>query len=193
MNQPTTGERTDEQIRWTTTDLELLPDSSNRYEIIGGALFVTRAPHWGHQNASGNTHAELRGWSLSTGLGKSVQAPRVIFSEADNVIPDVVWISNERLATGLDESGHLTIAPELIVEVLSPGTQNEQRDRETKLKLYTERGVQEYWILDWRVHQVEVYRRQNAILKLVATLFVSDDLTSPRLPGFVCAVARLFV
>ena len=193
MNQPTTGERTDEQIRWTTTDLELLPDSSNRYEIIGGALFVTRAPHWGHQNASGNTHAELRGWSLSTGLGKSVQAPRVIFSEADNVIPDVVWISNERLATGLDESGHLTIAPELIVEVLSPGTQNEQRDRETKLKLYTERGVQEYWILDWRVQQVEVYRRQNAILKLVATLFVSDDLTSPRLPGFVCAVARLFV
>ena len=193
MNQPTTGERTDEQIRWTTTDLELLPDSSNRYEIIGGALFVTRAPHWGHQNASGNTHAELRGWSLSTGLGKSVQAPGVIFSEVDNVIPDVVWISNERLATGLDESGHLTIAPELIVEVLSPGTQNEQRDRETKLKLYTERGVQEYWILDWRVQQVEVYRRQNAILKLVATLFVSDDLTSPRLPGFVCAVARLFV
>ena len=193
MNQPTTGERTDEQIRWTTTDLELLPDSSNRYEIIGGALFVTRAPHWGHQNASGNTHAELRGWSLSTGLGKSVQAPGVIFSEVDNVIPDVVWISNERLATGLDESGHLTIAPELIVEVLSPGTQNEQRDRETKLKLYTEGGVQEYWILDWRVQQVEVYRRQNAILKLVATLFVSDDLTSPRLPGFVCAVARLFV
>ena len=82
------------------------------------------------------------------------------------------WISNERLATGLDESGHLTNAPELIVEVLSPGTQNEQRDREVKLKLYTERGVQEYWILDWRVQQVEVYRRQNAILKLVATLFV---------------------
>ena len=193
MNQSTTGESTDEQIRWTTTDLELLPESSNRYEIIGGALFVTGAPHWGHQNASGKTHAELRSWSLSTGLGKSVQAPGVIFSEADNVIPDVVWISNERLATGLDESGHLTIAPELIVEVLSPGTQNQQRDRETKLKLYTERGVQEYWILDWRVQQVEVYRRQNAILKLVATLFVSDDLTSPRLPGFVCSVARLFV
>ena len=135
----------------------------------------------------------MRGWSLSTGLGKAVQAPGVIFSEADNVIPDVVWTSNQRLATGLDESGHLTIAPELIVEVLSPGTQNEQRDRETKLKLYTERGVQEYWILDWRVQQVEVYRRQNAILKLVATLFVSDDLTSPRLPGFVCSVARLFV
>lgn len=28
-------------IRWTTSDLELLPDSSNRYEIIDGVLLVT--------------------------------------------------------------------------------------------------------------------------------------------------------
>lgn len=63
------------------------------------------------------------------------------------------------------------MAPELIVEVLSPGTQNERRDREMKLKLYAERGVQEYWILDWRIQQLEVYRRQAALLRLVVTLF----------------------
>jgi Uma2 family endonuclease len=189
MNQPTA----DERIRWTTADLELLPDSSNRYEIIDGELFVTRAPHWGHQKASGNTYAELRDWSIVTDLGEAVQAPGVIFSDADNVIPDVVWISKSRLATGLDEAGHLTIAPELIVEVLSPGVQNEQRDRQTKLKLYAERGVQEYWILDWRLQQVEVYRRQPIMLKLMATLLVGDDLTSPVLPGFTCPVTRLFV
>jgi Uma2 family endonuclease len=117
MNQPTT-----ERVRWTTSDLELLPESSSRYEIIDGELFVPCAPHWGHQNVSGNTHAELRGWSITVGFGKAVQAPGVIFSDADNVIPDVVWISNELLATGLDAAGHLTLAPELVVEVLSPGT-----------------------------------------------------------------------
>jgi Uma2 family endonuclease len=184
---------TDERIRWTTADLELLPESSNRYEIIDGELLVTRAPHWGHQKASGNAHAELRDWSVITGLGEAVQAPGVIFSDADNVIPDVVWISKRRLEEGLDDAGHLTIAPELIVEVLSPGTQNERRDREAKLKLYAERGVQEYWILDWRLQQVEVYRRQNFMLRLVATLFVGDHLTSPLLPEFNCSVFRLFV
>lgn len=65
-------------------------------------------------------------------------------SDPGNTIPDAVWIRKKRLAIALDENGHLTISPELIVEVLSPGTQNEQRDRETKLKLYAERGVQEY-------------------------------------------------
>jgi Uma2 family endonuclease len=182
-----------DRVRWTTSDLELLPESSNRYEIIDGELFVTKAPHWGHQKASGNAYAELRDWSIKTGLGEAVQAPGVLFSDADNVIPDVVWIRTERLANGLDEAGHLTIAPDLIVEVLSPGTQNERRDREAKLKLYTERGVQEYWILDWRSQQVEVYRRENARLKIVCTLFVSDTLISPLLPDFTCVVQRLFL
>ncbi|NJK61972.1 MAG: Uma2 family endonuclease [Synechococcaceae cyanobacterium SM2_3_1] len=106
------SQTSDERVRWTVADLDLLPENSNRYEIIAGELLVTRAPHWGHQNASGNTHAELRNWSISSGLGKAVQAPGVIFSNVDNVIPDVVWISNERLANGLDEAGHLTLAPE---------------------------------------------------------------------------------
>jgi Uma2 family endonuclease len=188
MSQPAT-----DRIQWTTSDLELLPESSSRYEIIEGELFVTRSPHWGHQKASGNAYAELRNWSIVTRLGEAVQAPGIIFSNTDNVIPDVVWVSHERLANGLDEAGHLTIAPELIVEVLSPGIQNERRDREAKLKLYTERGVQEYWILDWRTKQVEVYRRENARLKLVCTLFVDDTLTSPLLPDFTCSVQRLFL
>ena len=183
------NQKTSERFCWTTADLELLPESSNRYEIIDGELFVTRAPHWGHQKARGNTYAELRNWSLVTGLGEAVQAPGVIFTDADNVIPDVVWISNKRLANGLDEAGHLTLAPELIiVEVLSFGSENERRDREAKLKLYGERGVQEYWILDWRSHQVEVYRRQPALLKLVHTLFPTDTLTSPLLPDFSCPI-----
>jgi Uma2 family endonuclease len=142
----------DERVHWTTADLELLPESSNRYEIIDGALFVTRAPHWKHQKAANRVSSALDAWSLATGLGETVQAPGVIFSDADNVIPDVVWISSERLNKGLDESGHLTLTPELVVEVLSAGVENERRaslrhgkaEREVKLKLYSERGVQEY-------------------------------------------------
>jgi Uma2 family endonuclease len=183
----------DPRVRWTTTDLELLPESSNRYEIIDGDLLVTRAPHWGHQRAITNTAAELRDWSYATGLGETVTTPGIIFSDADNVIPDVVWISKTRLEAALDASGHLTVAPELIVEVLSPGIDNERRDRETKLKLYTTRGVQEYWIVDWRLKQMEVYRRQAGRLQLVGTLFPGDPITSPVLPGFACDVERLFL
>ena len=183
---------TTQRTRWTTSDIALLPDNGTRYEIIDGELYMSRQPHWHHQCTCGNFYAELRAWSLTSGLGQASITPGVIFSDADNVVPDVVWISNERLTALMDEAGHLTGAPELAVEVLSPGVENERRDREAKLKLYESRGVREYWIVDWRVQQIEVYRRDQAMLHLAATLFAEDVLTSPLLPGFACPVARLF-
>ncbi|WP_416670351.1 Uma2 family endonuclease [Egbenema bharatensis] len=186
------SQSTTDKVRWTAADLELFPENGNRYEIIEGELLVTRAPDWRHQKASTRISTALDTWSLSTGLGEAVQAPGLVFTAADNVIPDVVWVSRERLAALLDEAGHLTGAPELVVEVLSPGSENERRDRELKLKLYSERGVQEYWIIDWQRQQVEVYRRSQALLRLVNTLFSPDRLLSPLLPGFSYPVSQLF-
>jgi Uma2 family endonuclease len=180
-------------VRWTTTDLELFAgDRVNRYEIIDGELFVTRAPHWKHQNLCVNIGAVLKDWSDRSGLGEPAVMPGIIFSDADSVIPDVVWASKASLAYLLDEVGHLTGAPELVVEVLSPGKANEYRDKEAKLKLYSVRGVLEYWIFDWQVRKVEVYRRDRSSLKLAATLFAQDELTSPILPGFNCAIDKFF-
>jgi Uma2 family endonuclease len=187
------SQATVDAIRWTNADLELLEaDEWKRYEIVDGELFVTRAPHIIHQGTAGRIHAQLLLWSEETGLGEPFMTPGVIFSDADNVIPDVIWISQERLANLVDEEGHLTGAPELIVEVLSAGSTNERRDREAKLKLYSLKGVQEYWIVDWRLRQVEVYRRENAQLRVIATFLPEDEITSPLLPGFQCQVARFF-
>ncbi|QFS48124.1 Uma2 family endonuclease [Nostoc sphaeroides] len=183
-----------DRVRWTTSDLDLLAtDEWKRYEIIDGELFVTRAPHLRHQRAGGNIYFELEIWSRSSKLGEPITTPGIIFTNADNVIPDVVWISNERLAQFLDDEGHLRGAPELIVEVLSPGITNERRDREAKLKLYSSTGVQEYWIANWQLQQLEVYRRESAQLKLIATLLADDEITSPLLPGFGVRVERFFI
>lgn len=180
------------QVRWTIADLEGFPDNSNRYEIIDGELFVTRAPHLGHQDVAGLIYAELLRWSLQSGLGKPFITPGIIFSEADTVIPDLIWISHERRSQLINSSGHLTGPPELIVEVLSNSEKDRKRNRETKLKLYSTQGVAEYWTADREQQLIEVYRRENGILKRALTLFKTDQLTSPLLPGFSCEVEFLF-
>jgi Uma2 family endonuclease len=181
-------------LRWTTRDLDAMPDDGGwtRYEIIDGDLFVTRAPHIRHQSAAGKIHVRLEVWSEESGLGSTFEVPGVIFSPTDAVIPDVVWISNDRLTQGLDEAGHITVAPELIVEILSSGGTNEQRDREVKLKLYSLHGVQEYWIVNWQLKTLEIYRRTDSQLQLTTTLISGDSLTSPLLPGFSTPLDRLF-
>jgi Uma2 family endonuclease len=185
---------TTEQIRWSVRDLEVLPQSEGtRYELIDGELFVTRSPHRKHQQVSGKIFGALDAWSETSGLGQAIPSPGIIPSDTDNVIPDVVWVSETRLSQIEDEAGHLTGFPELIVEVLSPGESNIRRDCEAKLKLYSIQGVQEYWIVDLVGKRFQIYRRQQGQLILTSTLLAEDELTSPLLPGFHYPVGRLFV
>lgn len=183
---------TSEQVRWTVSDLEGFPENGNRYEIIDGELFVTRAPHLDHQDSAGQLYAALLIWSLQSKLGKPFLTPGVIFSAEDAVIPDLIWISGERKSKIVDSAGHLTAAPELVAEILSNTAKDKKRDQATKLKLYSVQGVLEYWIVDREEQTVTVYRREAGILKKILTLFASDQLTSPLLPGFSCAVASVF-
>lgn len=125
-------------------------------------------------------------------MGEGNYAPGVILAEDDDFAPDIVWTSFSRLKTVPETDGKLHAAPELVIEVLSPGLHNERRDRQAKLKLYSRRGVSEYWIIDWIGRRVEVYRREQAQLSLAATLFESDTLMSPLLPGFSCHLAEIF-
>ncbi|NBD33908.1 MAG: Uma2 family endonuclease [Cyanobacteria bacterium] len=181
-------------IRWTVRDLDVMPDDGGwkRHEIINGELFVSRAPHIRHQSVAGKIQVRLDIWSEETGLGRAFQTPGVIFSPTDAVIPDVVWISQERLASGIDKAGHLIVTPELMVEILSPGERNEQRDKEYKLKLYSLYGVQEYWIVNWQLQTMEVYRRSDLQLELVGTLLSKDSLQSPVLPDFLMPMEKIF-
>ncbi len=181
-----------QSLRWTSADLELLPDDGKRYEIIDGELYVSRQPHYYHQLLCAEIVIPLGRWSHETGAGQVSVAPGVIFADDDDVAPDLVWISRERLPAVLAPDGKLHAAPDLVVEILSPGTTNERRDREAKLKLYSRRGVREYWIVSWQQRQVEVYRRTDTTLQLIATLLEGDSLQSPLLPGFALPLSELF-
>jgi len=178
-------------LHWTSRDLELLPDDK-RYEIVSGELYVSKQPHLHHQIVCGNVFALLKSWSEQTQTGLPVFTPGVIFADDDDVVPDVVWISHERLTTALQPDGKLHTSPELVIEVLSPGSENERRDREVKLKLYSRRGADEYWIINWRERRLEVYRHHEGVLALDKILNETETLQSPLLPDFSCKVGLLF-
>jgi Uma2 family endonuclease len=180
-------------VKFTSADLESMPDDGKRYEIIEGELYVSRQPSFEHQYTCARLCHFLDAWNDTSGSGVVLTAPGLIFAEDDDVAPDVVWITRERLVSTVDKAGHLHSAPELVIEVLSPGASNEFRDRQAKLKLYSRRGVHEYWILDPMLRQIEIYRRKRARLILDTTLYSDDILESPLLPGFSLAVRKLFL
>ena len=182
------------QTRFTVADLARMrvqPLDDTRYEIIDGELHVATQPSVRHQAVCDEVIFALRSWDPHHRRGRAFFAPGVIFAEDDTAAPDVAWVRRERFPGMADDRGHLRVAPDLVVEVLSPGRENVRRDRETKLDQYSRFGVEEYWIVDWRAETVDVHRHDGTALRLVAALRAEDRLTSPLLPGFGARVGDL--
>ena len=94
-----------------------------RYEIIEGELYVSRQPSSEHQYTCGELIYFLEEWNRVSRTGLVLTAPGLIFAEDDDVAPDVIWISRDRYAKAVDDAGHLHLAPELVIEVLSPSSE----------------------------------------------------------------------
>jgi Uma2 family endonuclease len=115
----------------------------------------------------------------------------VIFNEHNAVIPDLVYVSRSR-APGIIANNRFVAAPELVIEIVSPGRENEDRDRVAKRQVYGRFGVAEYWIVDPQQQTVEIYRLAKRSLRLVKRLGVADELGSPLLPGYSCQLRTIF-
>ncbi len=176
----------------TVADLDAFPDDDgNRYELIEGELFVSRAPGIPHQRVLLNLMIGLSEYLKANPIGILVPGAGAIFSDYDAVIPDLAFVRNERwdqVVTGEKFTG----AVDLVVEILSPGSANRRRDLSAKRQLYGKYGVQEYWIVDNENSSVLVFHLHGPTLKEIATLTGDDKLTSLILPGFQLQVNAIF-
>jgi len=174
----------------TVADLDIMPDDGNRYEIIEGELFVSRSPSLTHQSVSGNFFHSIKTYLIGNPVGEIWATPGVIFSESSGVIPDLVFVSHER-RNEIASGDRITGAPDLVIEIVSPGTETDRRDRLAKRQLYGKHGVKEYWIVDFEKRIIELYHLRGQTLELKSILSDKDDVTSSVLPGYQSKVAAL--
>ena len=130
-------------------DYEALPDEP-RCELLFGRLYVMPGPTLPPQAALQTMWLHLKRIADASG-GRAYLAPLdVALADHSVVQPDVIYVSPERFGIlGRRIEG----APDLLVEILSPGTA--RRDRGEKLMLYAQTGIREYWIVDHQVRQIE--------------------------------------
>lgn len=176
----------------TVADLDLMPDDDNRYELFEGEVFVSRAPGLPHQRVLSNLLVLFELHLKDHPVAKVWPNPGVIFDNFNAAIPDIVFVSNEHIEA-IASGEKVTGAPDLVIEVVSQGAENERRDRTVKRQAYSKFGVQEYWVVDRYQQTIEVYRLEQGQLILVTTLANSNDrLSTPLLPAFSCLVSQVF-
>ena len=114
---------------WTYRDLVALPEDQLRHELIDGEHFVTPSPNTGHQEISKHLFRALDAYVERHRTGEVLYAPfDVKLSLFTVLVPDLVYFTAGRFAQVVNEK-HATAAPDLVVEILSPGTRRRDKGR----------------------------------------------------------------
>lgn len=187
----------DQSLHYTYADY-LLWKFKERVELIKGSIREMAAPNVRHQRMSallarklGNflDHRSCDVFSAPFDVRLPLPAHKVAADKVDTVVqPDICVVCDQ---SKLDERGCIG-APELVVEILSPG--NSKREMKEKFNLYESAGVQEYWVVDPEHDIVFTY-----ILDTATRLFVpgrpltdEDHLQSAIFEGFSLDLESLF-
>jgi Uma2 family endonuclease len=179
------------ETKLTTADeLLQMPDDGFRYELIEGELKRMSPAGHRHGEVAMNIAAPLHSHVKRNKLGK-VYAAETGFklkSNPDHVrAPDVAFILQERVQAVADAKGYWIGAPDLAVEVISPG--DTVREVEGKVTEWLEYGASMVWIISPKLKTVTVYRS----LTDISTFTEKDMLDGGEVvPGFQLPVAEIF-
>lgn len=162
-------------------DYDALPDEP-RCELIRGRFYLSPAPTPLHQIVLlllGRYFLDIAEASGGLAVAAPLDVPLAIHSV---VQPDLVYLTAARRKL---VGKRLEGVPDLVIEVLSPGTS--RRDRGEKLALYAESGaggaesgVREYWIVDPEARQIEFLVNDGG--HFVVTMPSGADYRSPGIP-----------
>ena len=160
-----------------------------RYELLDGELVMAPAPLLYHQFILRKLLNAISVYVDEYNLGELFCSPTdVVLSETDVVQPDILFVSRRRGQILKPERVHG--APDLVVEILSPSTA--ELDRTTKLELYAQHGVEEYWIVDPDAKTIMVMVRREERFEVKGIYGKGHILESPTLEGFTVQVEVLF-
>ena len=172
----------------TGEELYRLPDQG-RCELVDGRIVPLSPTGRPHGRAAARLAAHLLLFVEGHNLGEVLTAEAGVYTRRnpDTVrAPDVLFISHDRL-TGCKEERYLDVAPEIVVEILSPTDRKEQVA--SKIEEYFSAHVLRVWVVDSKRRQIHLYRS----LTDVQQLGIGDALTDEELlPGFRLSLSELF-
>ena len=176
----------------TVDHLESIPyDEWHRYELIEGELYVSCAPGIPHQLVLHQLQRKLGNYLEENPLGTLVPGPGAVFDKYNSVIPDVVFVRNERWGAIIAKD-RFNAAPDLVIEIVSPGSTKYSRDFNLKRKVYSKFGVPEYWIVDCWSRSVLIFRLEDNTLKEVSKFRETDAIESAIFPGLSLKLSDIF-
>ena len=180
---------TAEKKKFTKEDYESL-DEGAAYQLINAGLVMSPSPTSYHQILCARLYKIIDSYLERYNVGGiCLFAPLDVHLDDENIFqPDLMYISDLRKAEMVKE--HITGAPELIIEILSPSTA--YYDLRQKKDVYERYGVKEYIIIDPIQLNAEVHSLENGQFRLSQKAGNLEVLQSRLLKGLEFELVLLF-
>lgn len=181
------------QGTWSEEAYLALP-SNHLLELNDGCLEVLPVPTYFHELIVEFLYDLLRSFVNQRGLGKVMRAPLPIRLWAGQMRePDLLFLRPERLQQ-LAKVGNRAQpdGADLVMEVVSPGPQNRERDLDVKRLEYARAGIAEYWIIDPEQATITVLTLQDDAYRIAGQYGQGQAASSVLLTGFAVDVHATF-
>ena len=165
---------------WLTPDIKA--------EFINGEIIVQSPAKKRHTDVVANLATLLRTYVDEHDLGFLGAETVLITLTRNDYLPDIAYFTAGR-ARELSPDQMKFPPPDFIVEVLSPST--EEKDRELKFEDYAAHGVREYWLVDPEQQTVEQYFLRGEVYQLLLKV-KAGPLSSEVISGFTIPVEAVF-
>jgi Uma2 family endonuclease len=178
--------------------LNFQDQTDHRYELVNGAL-IALPPESGLNVCIAkylflvllNTGISFKLIQLHT---CEIQVPVLQQGDAQNRYPDLVLLREEHLEL---TQKRLTITldmppPVLVMEIVSPGKTNRERDYQRKREQYCQVGILEYWIIDPEAQSVMVLVLEVDHYREIGTFSGGDRLPTMTVPKLQLTVEQIF-
>ncbi len=177
-----------EQGQWMYETYAALEDG-RRYEVVDGVLYMSPAPNIDHQNIVLEFAYHLKRIMNVTHAGHVFIAPVDVQLAPDIVVQPDVLILLESSFSKITKAC-IKGAPDLIIEVTSPGTA--VYDRRDKYDLYARTGVREYWLVDPATRTVEILQLHAGVYHTQGTFAAQTTLISEVVPAIAAVPVEQF-
>jgi len=170
--------------------LEGEPFADTRHEYIEGDVYAMAGAGDAHVLVTGNAFALIKNHLRGSGCRTYVADMKVrVGADEAFFYPDVMVTCDPD--DQLPEQNYVKNAPKLIIEVLSPST--EMNDRGKKFILYRKlSSLEEYVLIDPRTYYVELYRRQEDNRWLMLTFDQENAIVDFASVGMECTLIDLY-
>lgn len=179
------------QHKWTYDEIAALPDNKLR-ELHDGVPILMPSPTARHQKIYRCLIKFIEAWIDGGGRGLIYLQPMDLkIDDYNTVVPDLTYYAtNDEAAVESENGKYLRAVPDLVVEIVSPSSQN--TDRYQKFDIYAAMGVKYYWTIDPAYWIFQAFRLVDGEYRFEASLSDEGEFAPEALPGLKLPMAQLF-